>query len=245
MTSYNQVVLRKWWWLVPVAIAIGIAGGFGALQITQPQYQATCRLFVSVPPGTSPGESYQAAQFGQARVAAYLELIKGERVAEQAINSLNINMAPHDLAGRIAAKADAESVVMDVSVTDGESERSAELANAVCVQFLAVVADAEGPNSPINIRLIESSRAPQAPISPSPKRFLGLGALAGLLVGAGLIMTLAKMRQRDDLRQNEQQVEVAAPELLAPTRSAPDVGEQTSSGSGFHRRTEGPVAGHE
>jgi capsular polysaccharide biosynthesis protein len=219
VVSGNQRAFRRWWWLVPIAAGIGLAGAFLSLRLAETEYQATCSLFVSVPPNTSPGESYQAAQFGQARVAAYLELIKGGRVAESAVNSLNLDMSPQDLAQRIDARADPESVVMNVSVTDGQAQRSADLANAVCTQFLAVAADAEGPSSPINVRMIENAAAPSNPIAPSPKRYLGVGVVAGILGGIALVVLLGRMMPGDTRQEDPRDGRVSAPS--ARTKAEP------------------------
>lgn len=200
MASQNEMAFRRWWWIVPIAIAIGLAGAFGALQVVAPQYEATCRLFVSVPPNTGPGESYQAAQFGQARVAAYLDLIKGDRVARQAIDALDLDLPVDDLKQRITAAADAESVVMNVSVVDMQTQRAADLANAVCNAFLAVAADAEGPNPPIIVRMIENAGPTLDPISPIGKKYLAVGGLAGFLAGVGLVLLLSRLNLREAAR---------------------------------------------
>ena len=192
MASRNQISFRKWWWLIPVAVAIGIGGAFTALQFVQPQFSATCRLFVATPPTTTPAESYQAGQFGQTRVAAYLDLIKGDRVANGAIDSIGVNLTASELEKRIEAKADAQSVLINVSVTDSQAQLAADLANAVCREFLTVAADAEGPNPLVNVRLIEDASPPQRQVSPSPKTFLGVGGLSGLLIAIGMIVLLGR-----------------------------------------------------
>jgi capsular polysaccharide biosynthesis protein len=233
VASQNQQAFRRWWWLVPIAIVIGLAGSFASLQLVQPGYRATCQLFVSVPPNTSPGESYQAAQFGQARVAAYLELIRGIRVATAAIDSMNIDMSPQDLVDHIDAHADAQSVVMNVSVTDSKSQRSADLTNAVCTQFLAVAADAEGPSSPINVRMIENATAPQKPMSPSRKRYLAAGAAAGLLAGFGLVILLGRLVLGD----RQPKAEGMRSDLVATDGAESSSGEgDQNSAAGSHRR---------
>jgi capsular polysaccharide biosynthesis protein len=192
VSSWNQLIFRtRRWWIIPVLIAVGVAGGFLSTKIIKPEYKSTCRLFVAVANNTAPGQTYQAAVLGQARVAAYLDLIHGDRVAAATIDALHLNISTADLRRRIAATADAESVLMNVSVTDPQPSESADIANAVCTIFQSVVADAEGPNSMVNVRLVEKAIAPEAPSSPNAKRNLAAGALVGLLLGLGLMRVLA------------------------------------------------------
>jgi capsular polysaccharide biosynthesis protein len=192
MASQNELAFRRWWWLVVIAVCIGIAGAFVSLQVVKPEYEASCKLFVAGRPDSGTGEGYQAAQFAQARVAAYLDLLKGARVAQGAINALGLDMPSEDLQGRITATAPAESVIMTVSVVDPQPQRSADLANAVCTSFLSVAADAEGANPLVNTRVIEYANKPVYPIGPSKKRFLTVGALSGLLAGVGLVVMLGR-----------------------------------------------------
>jgi capsular polysaccharide biosynthesis protein len=240
MASQNQLAFRKWWWLIPIAVAIGLAGAFGSLHLVQKEYKAVCGLFVGVPRDTGSGESYQAQQFAQARVASYLELIKGRRVAEGAINYLQSGLSPGDLEKdvdalekRIDAKAEAESVLIDVSVTDPQPQRSADLANAVCKSFLAEDSDAE-PNPLVDITLIEYAQAPQSPASPSPKRYLALGAITGLLLGIGLVVSLGRIQ-----RERKRPSGATQPETDATSQVPLGQPQQNTAGeddsSGTHR----------
>jgi capsular polysaccharide biosynthesis protein len=164
-----------------------------ATKVAEPKYKATCRLFVAIGVNTTPGETFQGSSLAQDRVVAYLELIKGDRVAQRAINRLGLDISAPDLVNRIEATAAAKSVLMDVSVTDSQSQRSADLANAVCEEFQGVAVDTEAPNSAVNVKLVETASAPQNPISPSAKRNLAVGALVGLLVGLGLVRALDRI----------------------------------------------------
>ncbi|WP_170292424.1 YveK family protein [Mycolicibacterium grossiae] len=176
-----------------ITTTLGLGGAFISLQVVEPEYQSSCKLFVAGRPDSGTGEGYQAAQFAQARVAAYLDLIKGARVAEGAINALDLDIPTQDLQQRISASAAAESVIITVSVTDLQSQRSADLANAVCNTFIAVATDAEGANPLVNVRVIEYAKGPLYPIGPSQKRYLAVGLLTGVLAGAGLIVALGNM----------------------------------------------------
>jgi polysaccharide biosynthesis transport protein len=193
MASQNEQAFRRWWWIVVVAFAIGVAGAFVSLQIAKPEYQASCKLFVAGRPDSGTGEGYQAAQFAQARVAAYMDLIKGARVAENAAKALGLNAPIQDVQGRISVSAAPESVIMTVSTVDPEAQSSADLANAVCMAFLAVAADAEGANPLVNVRIIEYANKPEYPIGPSKSRYLTVGALAGILAGLALVVALGRI----------------------------------------------------
>jgi capsular polysaccharide biosynthesis protein len=239
MASQNELALRKRWWVVVIAVVVGVAGAFVSLLIVNPEYQASCKLFVAGRPDSGTGEGYQAAQFAQARIAAYLDLIKGARVAEGAINTLGLSSSTQDLQSRISANAAAESVVMTVSVIDRQPQRSADLVNAVCQSFLAVVADAEGANPLVNVRIVEYAKAPEHRIGPNKKRYLSVGGLTGLLAGLGLAVALGRREPKNRQLTGADMTDAGALEQFdSPPQSDDGPGER-SSGAGFHRRRSG------
>jgi capsular polysaccharide biosynthesis protein len=185
--SRNQLAFRKRWWLLPIVVLIALGGAFWATTVMAPSYQATCGLFLSIAGDTTPAESNQASQLAQERVISYQSLIKGERVATGAIARSGVNMSPSDLVGRTETKSELNSVVISVSVSDSQAQRSAILANAVCEEFQQVAADTEAPNQQIKVKLVEKANAPRDPISPNLNQNLAFGGLVGLLIGAGLI----------------------------------------------------------
>ena len=186
--SRNQMAFRKRWWLLPIVVLLGLAGAFGATMVMDPKYQATCGLFLSIAGDTTPAESNQANQMAQDRVGPYRQLIKGERVASLAITRSGLDMSPAELVGRIETKAELNSVLIEVSVSDSQPQRSAVLANAVCAEFQHFAADTEAPNQQIKVRQVQIANVPQHPISPNLNQNLAFGALVGLLVGAGLVL---------------------------------------------------------
>jgi receptor protein-tyrosine kinase len=193
MAWRNQLAFHMRWLLLPIVIAIALGGAYWATTVAQPQYKATCRLFVAVAADTTPAETYQGSLLAQERVVAYLELIKGDRVAQEAINSLHLDMTAGDLVNRIEATAEVKSVLMDVSVTDPQSQRSADLANAVCAVFQTIAADTEAPSPVVNVKLVEKANAPQHPISPKGNQNLAIGGVVGLLVGWALVLALNRI----------------------------------------------------
>lgn len=193
MLSRDQQAFRKWFWIPPIAMIVGLAGAYWATEATPPTYKATCRLFVSVAAETTPSETYQGSLLAQERIVSYLELIKGDRVAEGAINRLGLDMSGPDLVKNIEATAELKSVVMDVSVTDSQAARSAQLANAVCSEFQGIAGDTEAPSPVVNVKLVETAIPPQQPISPKPHQNLAVGALAGLLAGLAIVVAIARL----------------------------------------------------
>jgi polysaccharide biosynthesis transport protein len=192
MSSRNLMMFRRRWWLVPIAMLVGLFGAIMATALTTPTYKATCSLFVTVNSQTDPSQTFAGSQFAEDRVISYLPLIKSDWVAWDVIKRLGLNMSAPDFESRIEAAAEPKSVLINVSFSDSNSQRSAELATAVCADFVDVAAQIERPNSQTTVKLVQKATPPPYPISPTPKRNLAAGALAGLLVGSGLVLLVGR-----------------------------------------------------
>jgi capsular polysaccharide biosynthesis protein len=193
MSSRNLMAFRRRWWLLPIVMFVGILGAVMATAATAPTYKATCLLFVTVNSQTDPTQTYTGAQFAEDRVIAYLPMIKSDWVAWDVIKRFGLNMSAPDFESRIEATAEPKSVLMNVSFSDSNPQRSAELATAVCTEFADVAAQIERPNSQTTVKLVQKAATPSSPISPNPKRNLAAGALAGLLVGSGLVLLVGRI----------------------------------------------------
>jgi len=78
MSLGKRSAFRKGWWILTVAIAVGLGGAFAATQSMEPQYDATCRLFVAVNSDAVPSETYQAGLLAEDRVCRLFADDKGE-----------------------------------------------------------------------------------------------------------------------------------------------------------------------
>jgi succinoglycan biosynthesis transport protein ExoP len=193
MPSRNLMAIRRRWWLLPIVMFVSLFGGYMAYAVTAPTYKATCLLFVTVNSQTDPTQTYAGAQLAEDRVASYLPLIKGDWVAWDVIKRFAPDMSAPDFQSRIEATAEPKSVLINVSFKDSNSQRSAELANAVCEEFAHVAAEIERPNSQTTVKLVQKASTPPYPVSPNLQRNLAAAALAGLLVGSGLVLLVGRI----------------------------------------------------
>jgi capsular exopolysaccharide synthesis family protein len=198
-----EAIHRRWTILV-FALLLSLVGA-GALNALSPaEYTAQLQLFVSTQASDNAQAAYQGAQFSEQRVTSYTELISSERVAQAVVDRLNLNETPTELAGRVSATSEAESVVIDVAVTDTSAVRAADIANEIGRVFPSIVAEVERPSTPtadatavpVVIRAVESATVPLTPSSLGLVSTLVIGLLVGLVIGAGGAIALDSLDTR-------------------------------------------------
>lgn len=209
--------LRSAWWLPLIGLVVGASAALGISLAQMPMYTATTQFFVSTSQVGTTSEAFQGSQFSQQRVSSYARVIEGKELASRIIQRLDLGLSNDELSSRISATAVPDSVLIDVSVTDPQPERAKQIADVLGEEFIGRVGELEPPReglpSLVRVEVSESPEVPDAPSSPQTTRNVGLGALLGLLVGAGLAILRAQLDRS-----------VKTPESAAEAVGAPVIG---------------------
>lgn len=205
------MALRRYWWVAALITLLGVVVSAAAIVITPPTYASTVTFYVRTPVqnGVNP---QSVAAFAQDRVNSYVVLMSSERVARGVVTSSGVNLPPRDVARRITAEADLDTVVMRATIRDSSSERSLLLAQGLAATFGSTVSRLDNSQSakPTVIIDVVSGPAELGRVAPSIKVYGGLGLLSGLVLGVLLVLLL------DLLDNTVRDVEAAAALAGAP-----------------------------
>jgi len=210
--------LRKGWWLVLLCIAIALAAAALVTVRTPKQYASTVKFFVTTSSTGTNTDAYQGGLFSQQRVKSYADLMTSERLAKAIISSQGVQLSPGDVARRITATVEPDTVLLQATVTDVSSQRAQQIAQGVTSEFAKLVKKLETPpdasRATVKVEVVEGPNLLAGPVSPKPMRNLALAGILGLLLG----FALALLRERLDtsVKSVEQLDELAgAPSLAA------------------------------
>lgn len=188
--------LRVAWWLPLVGLLVGATTAAGISLLQTPIYTSTTQLFITSSASGTTSDALQGSYFTQDRVLSYARLVEGEETYNRVSDRLGVD--PGELTSVIAASVQADTVILDVTVTDPSPERARAVAEAVGFEFPDLVAELETPaaaaDSPVKVTVIDHPELPTAPSSPQVSRNSALGAVFGALLGTGL----AILRRRLD-----------------------------------------------
>lgn len=189
--------LRAAWWLPVVGLLIGSGAAFGISLAQTPLYTSNIQFFVQAAgTASSTADAFQGNQFSQQRVTSYARVLEGRLLAGRVIDDLGLDLSPAELQSHIEAKPVTDSVLIDVSVTDPSPEQARAVAQSLGEQFVERVdelEEREGAPSLVTVFVNEVPEMASAPSSPDTVRLVALGALGGLLVGAGGAIARARL----------------------------------------------------
>jgi capsular exopolysaccharide synthesis family protein len=180
-------------WLTIVALFLACVAAMGALTFSQtPQYQSTSRIFISTDT-TNSAEAFYASGFTTQRVKSYAELATSRELMQKVISRLNLNMTPADLASKITATVDSETVIILLSVLDPDPAVAQQIARAESEELSEYLTVLETPlskaTSPIKATVVDPASYNASPVSPRPMINLVIGGMIGLLLGLAAAVT--------------------------------------------------------
>ena len=200
--------LRKYWWMVLVATILGAGVATLVTMRIPAQYASSATFFVRTP-AEQIGGAYQGDQFAQKRVNSYVQLAESRRLAEQVLANSQLPLSAEEISSRISAKGDLNTVLLNVTVTDTDPQRSLDIARAVSEEFVTLVSQLETPpgaNAPtVSLEVTSAASLNPTPVAPRPVINIAIGLVAGLLlgIGAALLRELldTSVRSLETLRQ--------------------------------------------
>lgn len=208
LRDYLRVLRRNWILIVSLAL-VGLLGGAAASLLVRPTYTADTQLFVAINNSGTVQELQQGNTFSQARVQSYTKTVGTPVVLQPVIDTLGLSMTASELAAKVKASSDLNTVLITISATDESPVQAAAIAQAVGDSLVKAVDTLErsdkASSSPVKLSIVTPAVAPREASSPNTRGNLALGLLAGIALGAGttLIRTSLdnKIRGEEDVRR--------------------------------------------
>lgn len=199
LREYLRIVRRNWILVVATTLAGLLMGGVVSV-FSKPTYTAETQLFVAMSNSGTVQELQQGNTFSQARVQSYVKTVSSPLVLQPAIDALGLTTSPEELATRVKATTDLNTVLIDISVSDISAVQAAATAQAIANSLVKTVDRLEEPKnggaSPVALSTTKPATAPASPSAPNTRLNLIASLLAGLAVGLGAALLRTKLDVR-------------------------------------------------
>lgn len=186
--DYVRIARVHWKFIVALTL-MGLLLGAGASVLIKPTYTSETQLFVAIQSSGTVQELQQGNTFSQARVQSYVKTVGSPIVLQPAIDSLGLDVTSDQLATRVRATTDANTVLITISAVDGSPVQAQAIAQAVGDSLIKAVESLEKPksggSSAVGLSIIKPATAPSTPSAPNTPLYLLLGTVIGLGLGAG------------------------------------------------------------
>ena len=182
--------LTKHWIVIVLCALAGAALGFGYGKSQAPTYQSTSSVMVIPEQGENAAELVQGSNYVQNLVASYAVLASSPYVLGPVIDDLGLDESPAALSRRVSVNTPLNTIVIEISVTDGSPQEAKAIADAIAEQLALAVPDlspqlAEGSPA-VRVTTIAEARLPVNPIAPNVRLLTLVGLLAGGATGCAV-----------------------------------------------------------
>ncbi|MDQ0000521.1 polysaccharide biosynthesis tyrosine autokinase [Pseudarthrobacter sulfonivorans] len=199
LSDYLRMFRRAWLTIAAFSLSGLLLGGAWAL-VTKPTYTGETQIFVAIQNSGSIQELQQGDTFSQARVQSYVQIINSPIVLQPVIDSLGLSTTAAELASRIKATSDPNTVLIDISVEDNSAVQAAAIAQGVADSTISAVDSLEKPqtggSSPVKLSVIKPATAPLAPSAPNTRLSVLIGFVVGLGAGVATVIVRGSLDRR-------------------------------------------------
>lgn len=149
--------------------------------ILVPQYESTASLYVLSNSITSIAD----IQIGTSLTQDYLVVVNGRPVLEQVIENLDLKENYASLGNKITLNNPANSRILEITVRDEDPDHAKAIADEmanVASDYISIKMDQSAPT------IIQNGYADGSPVSPNIIKNTIIGALAGFLLAAAVVI---------------------------------------------------------
>jgi tyrosine-protein kinase len=205
--DYLDILRRRWLGVLLIALTTLALAATVTLALPK-KYTATTRLFIAVAGSESATDLAQGSNFAEKQMASYAEVATSPRVLRPVIQQLGLPTTPKKLSESVEATVPVNTVILEISATDLDPTRAAQIANAVGRELANAASELspakqDGTKAVVATTFAEAE-VPDKPSSPKILQNLGLGLILGLLLGLGVAVLRhlldTKVRSEDDVR---------------------------------------------
>lgn len=200
-------VLRARWKIIVSCVVLAVLAAAAFTLATTPVYEANARIYLSAERASGSASDSRGGVFVLTNedLDTYVSILNTPAVLQPLREELG--MAPgHPVSVR--AEIAGSTSILNITARSSDAQEAADVANEVGPQLGAVAGEfstlLKSSGQKVVSTPIQPAAAPARPVSPSPVRNMGLGLLAGLVLGVGLAFMRhaldTKVRGEDDIR---------------------------------------------
>lgn len=187
-------------------LVITFVAASGAISYTlmKPVYQASTQILINQNDAAAQEFTTQDINTNLQLISTYNLIIKSKVILNDVIAELNLDETHQSLNDKIAVSNVENTQVITIDVTDPTMENAVLIANTTASIFEEKIPDLMKVD---NVKILATAEVPPvpAPIKPDPLMNMAIGAVLGLLFGAGLSILIDQLnttvRTEEDIEE--------------------------------------------
>ena len=180
-----DVLTKRWKMILSITLAATLISAVVSFFLIAPKYEAGTKLFIGKENTQTQDQSYNNndVQMYQKLLKTYAEVIMTKDLVGQAVESSDLDLNAEDVLKSLTVTPRADTQILEISYINVDPVIAQEVVESVTENFINYSTELI-PNG--NVKIIESVRVPEKPVSPNKKMNIAIAFLLGLMVSIGL-----------------------------------------------------------
>lgn len=167
--------------LLCTVIGAVVTGMYTKLFVT-PQYQSSAMIYIY---GSTASFNSSKLTLSSELTEDYTTLAKSREVMEGVIDKMGFDCTTQELASAISVSHDENSSILMMTATNSDPKVAADIANSVADETAERISEVMNIDKPSTV---EDAVVSSSPVSPNLMKNMLIGAFAGLVISAGVII---------------------------------------------------------
>jgi len=198
-----KALLKRAWIIVLCAVILATSVCVYTMNFVTPKYEASVTMYVNNNTGKNSNNiSSSDLAVALRLVSTYVNIIQSNKVLEKVIAETGMNLSVGQVRGMISAEVVDETEMFRVRVATSNPQVSADIANAIAAVAPNEISEIiEGSSA----KVIDYARVPTSRSSPNYVSSAMLGAVAGAVLAAAVIVLCTvldtRIKHEEDLKK--------------------------------------------
>jgi len=196
-----DILIKRWKMILSITLIATLTAGIISFFVIAPKYEASTKVFIGKENTKDQNYNNSDIQMYQQLLKTYAGVITTNDLVEKAINTADLNITSEEVLGGLTVTPSANTQILEIKYISTDRILSRDLVDAITTQFIETSKELI-PNG--NVKIIESVKMPESPVSPNKTMNIAIAFLLGLMVSIGFAFLLEFM---DNTFKTKEQLE--------------------------------------
>ncbi|MCO5388424.1 MAG: Wzz/FepE/Etk N-terminal domain-containing protein [Desulfosporosinus sp.] len=192
LRQYWDVLRKRWMIVVALPLIAALTSGVISFFVIKPVYQSSTTLIVgkkASEPGQDAAKNLENSvlQANQQLAKTYAMIAQSRTVEQNVIKDLNLPLTVEELDSMISINPVKTTEILEIQVTNTNSELAASIANTMAQEFTKAVIEIKKVDS---VSIVDTAVIPDKPIKPRKTLNVLIAFVVGLMTSLGLVFLL-------------------------------------------------------
>jgi len=192
LLQYWDVLRKRWMIVVALPLIAALTSGVISFFVIIPVYQSSTTLIVgkkASEPGQDAAKNLENSvlQANQQLAKTYAMIAQSRTVEQNVIKDLNLPLTVEELDSMISINPVKTTEILEIQVTNTNSELAASIANTMAQEFTKAVIEIKKVDS---VSIVDTAVIPDKPIKPRKTLNVLIAFVVGLMTSLGLVFLL-------------------------------------------------------